>query len=389
MTDFNQIFERKGTNCVKHDMLTKVFGTEDVIPMWVADMDFQTPDCIMEAIAERCKHKTLGYTFASESYYNTMICWLKKHYDIEAQSPEIHFIPGIVAGIAFCINALTKLNDKILINTPVYPPFINLPIKNGRTLVTNKLKIVNGILTMDFEDLEAKAKGCKLMILSNPHNPGGTVWSKEDLKKIADICERNKVIVISDEIHADLTLPGYEHHSFASVSTSAQNISITFIAPSKTFNIAGLGSSICYIHNKEIRETFWNFLNNNEIANGNIFAYIGAEAAFKYGEEWLCQLKNYLLSNVNFLRDFITTKMDCIKVVYPQASYLAWLDFRALNMEHKDLVAFLINKAKVGLNSGVEFGGRDYEGFMRMNIGCPQQTLEKALNNIYKAINKL
>ncbi|MBR5783664.1 MAG: pyridoxal phosphate-dependent aminotransferase [Bacteroidales bacterium] len=386
--NFDEIIERKGTSSVKHDMMNRDFGRNDLLPMWVADMDFRSPDFVMDAIRKRCEHEVLGYTYGSRSYFEAIINWFANHYDIKAEKEELHYIPGIVAGIAFAIQSFTNVGDSILITTPVYPPFVHLPLSNARNLVCSPLSIKNGRFEIDFSDLEEKAKGCKLMILSNPHNPAGTIWSKEELKKIADICAANNCVVISDEIHADLTLNGRKHTSFSTVSEMARDISITFIAPSKTFNIPGLGSSVCYIHNEDIRNTYFGFLEGYEVANGNVFAYIGAEAAFREGEEWLKQLKVYLQKNVDFLEAYLSQNMPKIKVVLPEASYLAWLDFNAYNMEHNEIKSKLINDAKVALNDGTQFGGKDYEGCFRINIGCPQSILKLALDRIYETFGR-
>ena len=380
--NFDEVFPRKGSASVKHDLMKPFFGTDDLLPMWVADMDFKAPECVLDAIRKRCDQGFLGYTFGDESYFGAVIDWFAKHYSVDAKRHELHYIPVIVVGIAFCIQAFTKPGDKILVNTPVYPPFVNLPVNNGRELVTNKLKLENGRFAIDFDDLEQKAKGCKMMLLSNPHNPGGTVWSKADLQRVVEICKRNGVLVISDEIHADLTLPNYKHTSFTTVSDDAKSNSITFIAPSKTFNIAGLSSSVAYIPEKAIRDTYFDYLEASEFANGNIFAYIGAEAAFRHGEEWLAQLKDYLVENIAFADEFFKKNMPAVKAVLPEASYLLWLDFNGLGLSHEELQDRLINKAKVALNSGLTFGGKDYAGFFRMNIGCPRSILNEALERI-------
>lgn len=385
--NFDEVFPRKGSASVKHDLMKPFFGTDDLLPMWVADMDFKAPECVLDAIRKRCDQGFLGYTFGDESYFGAVIDWLFRHYSVQAKRNELHYIPGIVVGIAFCIQAFTKQGDRILVNTPVYPPFVNLPVNNARELVTNKLKLVNGRFEIDFDDLEQKAKGCKMMLLSNPHNPGGTVWSKADLQRFAEICRRNGVLVISDEIHADLTLPNYKHTSFSTVSDDAHCNSITFIAPSKTFNIAGLSSSVAYIPEKSVRDRYFEYLEASEFANGNIFAYIGAEAAFRYGEEWLAHLKDYLVENIAFADEFIKKNMPLVKAVLPEASYLLWLDFNGLGLSHEELQDRLINKAKVALNSGLTFGGNDYAGFFRMNIGCPRSILKEALERIAMAFD--
>lgn len=383
--NFDEIIARRGTSCVKHDMLNEVFGTDDLLPMWVADMDFKTPDFIVNAVKERCNHEVFGYTFAPEHYKMAVLNWMQKHYHIETKWKNIHFIPGIVQGIAFVLQAFTNPGDNVLITTPVYPPFINVPHRSGRRFVSSSLKTVDGRFTFDFADLEEKAKLCKVMILANPHNPGGTVWTKEELQQVATICKRHNVLVIADEIHADLTLPGHKHTSFTTVSDEALHNSITFIAPSKTFNMAGLASSICYVPDPDIKKQFFGFLDANELSLGTLFAYVAADAAFSKGEDWLQQLLSYLQGNIDFTEDYLKTNLPQITMMKPQASFLLWMDFRALVLPHKELVDFLITQAKVGLNSGIDYGP-DGEGFMRMNIGTPRANIEEALRRIHDAL---
>ena len=380
--NFDEIIERRGTDCFKWDALKTFFGREDVTPMWVADMDFRSPDFVMEAIRKRCEHEVLGYTMPSKGYWQAVTSWLEKHYNIKTTKENLHFIPGIVAGISYALLCLTQPGDKVLVTTPVYPPFLNLPKESGRTLVCSPLKIVDGRFAIDFDDFVRKAKGCKLFIMSNPHNPAGTVWGAEVLQHIAEICEQHKVIVISDEIHADLTLPGHTHVSYSSVS----NKGITFMAPSKTFNIAGLGSSVCYIADETLRKRFFGWLDALGVAGGNIFAFTAAEAAFAHGEDWLRQMLEYLSENVKTLEQFLTERMPKVKAVLPEASYLAWLDFSDYGYSHKELADKLLNEAKVALNDGTTFGGKDYECCFRLNLGCPKSMLLDALERIAAAI---
>ena len=380
--DFDEIIPRKGTNCVKHDALQQFFGSDDLLPMWVADMDFRSPDFVMEALRRRCEHEVLGYPTAPDSYWHAVIDWLRRHYHITALRDELHFIPGIVAGIAFVLQAMTHPGDGILVTTPVYPPFLTLPKNGQRQLVCSPLKVVDGRFAIDFDDFEWRARQSRWLVLSNPHNPGGTVWDKETLSRIADICYRNNVNVISDEIHADMTLPPHQHTSFSTVSDNARNISITFIAPSKTFNIAGLGSSVCYCPNEQLRQRFFGYLDGYGLAGGDIFAYVGAEAAYSHGEEWLQQLLAYLKGNVDCLRTFLAERLPQVKVVLPEASYLAWLDFSAMGLDHEEIRSRLLQRARVALNDGTTFGGNDYRGCFRINLGCPRATLLEALERI-------
>ena len=380
--DFDEIIPRKGTNCVKHDALQQFFGSDDLLPMWVADMDFRSPDFVMEALRRRCEHEVLGYPTAPDSYWHAVIDWLRRHYHITALRDELHFIPGIVAGIAFVLQAMTHPGDGILVTTPVYPPFLTLPKNGQRQLVCSPLKVVDGRFAIDFDDFEWRARQSRWLVLSNPHNPGGTVWDKETLSRIADICYRNNVNVISDEIHADMTLPPHQHISFSTVSDNARNISITFIAPSKTFYIAGLGSSVCYCPNEQLRQRFFGYLDGYGLAGGDIFAYVGAEAAYSHGEEWLQQLLAYLKGNVDCLRTFLAERLPQVKVVLPEASYLAWLDFSAMGLDHEEIRNRLLQRARVALNDGTTFGGNDYRGCFRINLGCPRATLLEALERI-------
>ena len=380
--NFDEIIERRGTDCFKWDALKAMYGREDVSPMWVADMDFRSPDFVMEAIRKRCEHEVLGYTMPSKEYWQAVTSWLEKHYNIKTTKENLHFIPGIVAGISYALLCLTQPGDTVLVTIPVYPPFLNLPKESGRTLVCSPLKIVDGRFAIDFDDFEHKIAGCKLFIMSNPHNPAGTVWGAEVLRKIADICEQHHVIVISDEIHADLTLPGHTHVSYSSVSSKG----ITFMAPSKTFNIAGLGSSVCYIADETLRKRFFGWLDALGVAGGNIFAFTAAEAAFAHGEEWLNQMLHYLSENVKTLEQFLKEHMPKVKAVLPEASYLAWLDFSDYGYSHKELADKLLNEAKVALNDGTTFGGKDYECCFRLNLGCPKSMMLDALERIAAAI---
>ncbi|MBQ6069778.1 MAG: PatB family C-S lyase [Bacteroidales bacterium] len=384
--NFDEPISRKGTNCIKHDALQQFFGSDDLLPMWVADMDFRSPDFVINALRHRLDHEVLGYPTAPDSYWQAVTHWMRSHYSIQADRAQLHFIPGIVAGIAFVLQAMTNPGDGILVTTPVYPPFLNLPQNGHRQLVCSPLKVVEGRFVIDFDDFEWRAHQCRWLILSNPHNPGGTVWDHGTLSRIADICYRNNVNVISDEIHADLTLPPHQHISFSTVSPTARDISITFLAPSKTFNIAGLSSSVCYCPNEQLRQRFFGYLDGYGLAGGDIFAYVGAEAAFAQGDEWLRQLLQYLQGNVDTLRAFLAHRLPQVRAILPEASYLAWLDFSPLGLDHDQLLFRLLNRAHVALNDGTTFGGNDYRCCFRLNLGCPRATLLDALNRIADAL---
>lgn len=380
--NFDEIVERKGTHCVKHDGMEPFFGRNDLLPMWVADMDFRSPDFVVEALKARCGHEVFGYPVAHEGYWDAVINWLKNHYSIDAKREELHFIPGIVAGISFVLQAMSQPGDGILVTTPVYPPFLSLPRYGKRQLNCSPLRVVKGRFEIDFDDFEQRAKESRWLILSNPHNPGGTLWGKETLCRVAEICGRYGVRVISDEIHADMALAGRRHVSFSTVSQQAADISITFMAPSKTFNIAGLSSSVCYCPNKETRDAFFGYLDGYGVANGDIFAYVGAEAAFREGEEWLRQMLEYLQGNVEFLQQFLSERLPRVRAVLPEASYLAWLDFGDMGCSHEQLRDRLANEAHVALNDGTSFGGEDYRNCFRINLGCTRAVLREALERI-------
>lgn len=395
--NFDEVVERRGTDCFKWDALPEMYGRDDLTPMWVADMDFRSPDFVMEALRSRCRHEVLGYTMPSRGFWQAVTNWLQKHYDIETGKEELHFIPGIVAGIAYALLCFTEPGDKVLVTTPVYPPFLNLPKVIRREVVCSPLKIEkvcsagkdSNRFAIDFEDFERKAEGCKMFIMSNPHNPAGTVWGKEVLRRVAEICERKGVLVVSDEIHADLTLGRRRHVSYSTVSEEAKRHSLTFMAPSKTFNIAGLGSSVCYTADSELRRRFYGWLDGLGVAGGNIFAFTAAEAAFKEGEGWLREMLEYLESNVQTLDEYLRTRLAKVKAVLPEASYLAWLDFSAYGMSHGELRDRLINEARVAMNDGSTFGGKEFECCFRLNVGCPRAQLIDALNCIEKTVNKL
>ena len=380
--NFDEPIDRRGTDCFKWDALPAMYGRDDLTPMWVADMDFRSPDFVMDAIRSRCDHPVLGYTMPSDDYWKAVLGWLDRHYAIRASKEELHFIPGIVAGIAYALLALTQPGDKVMVTTPVYPPFLNLPRESGRTLVCSSLRIENSRFAIDFDDFEKKVADCKMFIMSNPHNPAGTVWGREVLERIAEICDRYGVLVISDEIHADLTLPPHKHVSYSTVSSNG----IMFMAPSKTFNIAGLGSSVCYIADEQLRKRFFGWLDALGVAGGNVFAFTAAEAAFANGDEWLVQMLDYLNGNVRALEQFVRERMPEVKAVLPEASYLAWLDFSTYGISHKELADRLVNEACVVLNDGTTFGGKAYECCFRINLGCPRNMLLECLERIVRCL---
>lgn len=383
--NFDEIVPREGTNCIKYDALERFFGSKDVLPLWVADMDFKTPDFIVDAIKKRAEHEIFGYTFRGDSYYNSIIGWMKRRHNWDIQKEWISFSPGVVAGLTFGIEAFSKPGDSVIVQPPVYFPFFDCVKGTKRKLIENPLKIENGRYTFDFEDLKAKIdKKTKLLLLCNPQNPGGTVFSKEELTELATICLENKIMVISDEIHSDLIFNGHKHIPFASLSDEiAQNCMVS-MAPSKTFNVAGFSSSIVIIPNKTKFARYERAIGVAHLYMGNIFGSVAMEAAYTQGDEWLGQMIVYLQENYKLLENFFKTKLPKVKVMNPEATYLIWLDFREYGMKNAELMKFTLERAKVGLNDGGRFGtGGD--GWLRINIGCPRSVLAEALERLEKA----
>lgn len=385
--NFDEIIDRKGTSCVKYDGLKNAYqGKENLIPLWVADMDFATPDFIVEALKKRCEHPVFGYTFDDDEYYESIQTWLDYKYHWKTEREWISYIPGIVKGIGLAVQCFTQPGDKVIIQPPVYHPFRLVPTRMGREVVYNPLKLEDGVYKMDFEQLESLIdKDCKMLILSNPHNPGGVVWEKEALVKLAQICSAHGILVISDEIHAEMTYPQFRHHPFATVSEEAAACSVTFMAPSKTFNIAGIVSSYALVPDSRIREKFYSFLEAGELNAGTIFAFTATKAAYTYGAEWLQQMRSYVIENVTFVDEYLKKNIPQIKVYRPQASFLVWLDCRELKLTQPELVQLFEDKAGLALNDGTMFG-KEGEGFMRLNIGCPRSILNQALESLKKAI---
>lgn len=385
--DFDKVMDRRGTGAVKTDALGKVYGKDDLIPLWVADMDFETPDFIVEALKDRLRHPVFGYTVVPEDYWPVVKKWIADRHGWETECEWMTFIPGIVKGIGMAINALLGKDDKVIIQPPVYHPFRLIPQKNGREVVFNPLRALpDGNYEMDFENLETVCdERCRMLILSNPHNPAGIVWPRETLERLAEFCHNRGIIVISDEIHCDMALFGHKHIPFASVSEKAAECSITFGAPSKTFNIAGIVSSYAVVPDPKLRERFFKWLEASEMNAPHLFAPIATMAAFRYGEEWRQQMLRYVEGNIVFIEDFCSKNIPQIKPLRPQASFLVWLDCRELNLTHDQLNDLFVNKAGLALNDGEMFspGG---EGFMRLNVGTSRAILEESMEHLLSAI---
>ena len=387
--NFDEIVSRENTDAFKYDARKLIFGSNHLIPMWVADMDFKTPDFIIDALKKRLNHEILGYSMRTDSFNQSLIEWMKKRHDWDIREDWITFSPGVVAGCTMSILAFTNVNDKVIVQPPVYFPFFTIVKASNRKLLFNRLILSDGRYTMDFDDLEKKAKdGAKMIIISNPHNPVGRVWTIEELSTLADIVIKYDMIVLSDEIHSDLIFEPGKHIPLAKVSPKISERLITAISPSKTFNIAGLSTSTLIIPDSSLMKKYDDVLETMHLRMGNIFGNIAFSEAYKEGEEWLTQLLVYLQQNIKFVGSFIQQNIPQIKLIQPGSTYLLWLDCRDMNMSNEELSDFFVKKAGLGLNSGIMFGAGG-EGFMRMNIAMPFSIIKEAMKKLKFAIDTL
>jgi cystathionine beta-lyase len=379
--DFNQLINREGTSSVKYDLREAIFGREDVIPMWVADMDFPVPPFVADAVRKRAEHPIYGYSIIPESYYQAIINWQKKRYGWEIEKDWILFSPGVVTGLNIIVQAMTEPGDQIIVQPPVYFPFFSSVNNNGRKLLYNQLIEKDGVYSIDFDDLEKKmAGGAKMLIICNPHNPVGRCWTKSELEQLAACSLRHGAILVSDEIHCDLVFKPYSHIPMATISEELLKNTITCIAPSKTFNLAGLFSSSIIIADEKLRKKFKTAEERTHLS-ANIFGITAAEAAYSEGEAWLEELMEYLKSNVELVARFLKENTPEISISPVEATYMLWLDFRKTGLPAKEVKRLLIEKAGIGLVEGPTFGpGGD--GFQRMNIACPKSILERALESL-------
>lgn len=387
--DFDEIIPRRGTNCLKFDLPE----VEDRTALWIADMDFRTPDFIIDAMRRRLDHPILGYSFICPSYFDAITKWVKELHGWEISKDWVRYIPGIVKGIGMVLCRFCNPGDKVIIMPPVYHPFSIVPEKNGLDVVRCPLIPVyddEGFLKtykMDFNALDSIIDSkTRVLILSNPHNPCGVCWPVEELKELAHICAKHNVLVISDEIHAEMALKGHTHYPFATVSEEAAHNSISFLAPSKTFNIAGVVSSYAIIPDDDIRKEFFSYLEANEFDNPTIMSAIATEAAYTHGREWRKQMLDYVQGNIDYVDEYLRKNIPQIHCVRPDASFLIWLDCRKLNLSQEQLVDTFLNKAKLFLNDGSMFGEQG-TGFMRMNVGCPRSILKSALESLAAAVS--
>lgn len=384
--DFDTVIDRHGSGAIKYDNLKETFGDSDLLPMWIADMDFAVSPDIVDSLNRRYAHPVYGYATVPDSYWDSIINWLRRRHGFEVKRDELIFIPGVVRGLAYTVNFFSSRGDKIIIQPPVYHPFKNVIEGNGRVAVRNPLIRTADGYAMDLEGLEevARRERPTMMILCNPHNPVGIQWSRETLAAVARIASKYNFKVVSDEIHGDLMLGGRSHIPFLDSCPEAREVGIMLGAPSKTFNIPGLVSSWCVIKNPALRTDFFHWMEVNEFSAPTFTATIGAEAAYNNAEPWLEQALAYIEANIDYTCDYLSRNLPLMKIVRPQASFLVWLDCRSLGLEQHELVERFINRAHLALNDGEMFG-EEGRGYMRLNVACPRSVLATALEHLTAA----
>jgi cystathionine beta-lyase len=386
--DFDAIIDRRGTNCEKWDDLERIFGTADVLPFWVADMDFAAAPGITAAIQAKAGHPVYGYHTKEESFFQAAMAWERHRHGWAIERDWLMNTPGVVSSLGAVVLALTAPGDKVVIQPPVYPPFFSCVTRNGRQVVENPLRERNGRWEMDLADLESKlGPDVKMFVLCSPHNPVGRVWTRDELLALGDVCLRHDVTIVADEIHCDLVFAGHRHVPFATLGPELAGRCVTFFSPSKTFNIAGTYTSLAVVSDPARREKYFGLLAGVGISAGNLFGLAAAEAAFATGEDWLDSLLPYLEANADLLTAFAGRELPGVSVTKPEGTYLAWLDFRERFADHTALKRFLIEDAKVGLNDGLTFG-RQGKGFARFNFACPRKLMLEGLERIAAALRR-
>ncbi|MCQ4923091.1 pyridoxal phosphate-dependent aminotransferase [Tissierella carlieri] len=378
--NFDEVVDRKSSNSIKWS------GNDDLLPMWIADMDFKVADEILEAMKKTIDHGIIGYDDRPDSFYEAIIQWARTRYNWEIKKEWLVFTPGVVSGLSISVNAFSKEGDKVIIQPPVYPPFYSIIENNNRIVEENLLKNNGNRYEIDITDLENKIdEKTKMVIICNPHNPVGRVWKREELEVFGNLCVKNNIIMVSDDIHCDLVFKGHKYTPLASISDEFANNTITFMAPSKTFNIAGLFASVAIIPNEDLRKLYNEIIENMGIGHTNGLSIVGFEAAYKYGSSWFSEVLKYIEDNTDFAVDYISKNIPEVKVYKPEGTFLMWLDFSSLGKTSEEIDELLINKGKVQLNDGTAFGIGG-EGFFRLNIGCPRKVLEDGLKRIRKAV---
>jgi len=388
--NFQQVYNRKDTNSVKWDNLSEVFKADDIIPLWIADMDFKAPNEVNDAIIRRAKHGIYGYTMVNDKTKKLILNWLKNRHQWHVSKDVITFSPNVIMGLHHAIQSFTEQEDKIMIQTPVYTPFFNIIKNNKRHMIENPLIYENHTYKIDFNLFEEQLKqGVKAFIMCSPHNPVGRVWKKSELTKIAELCVKYNVLILSDEIHADLVFEGNKHIPIASLSEEIAHQTITFMSPTKTFNLAGLQASYMIVYDKKKQSKMQQALTNSGAGMLNTMGLTALESAYEYGESWLNELMKVINHNKRVVENVIKNKLnDKLSVVASEGTYLLWIDCQQLQMDDHQLQQFMVEKAKVGLNRGISYG-KDGSQFMRMNIACPTKTVEQAMEQIVSAIRLL
>ncbi len=385
--DFDEIIDRTGTSCLKYDFAVERHRPADVLPLWVADMDFATAPAIRESLAQAATYGIYGYSDPKEEYFQALQSWYDTHFSWHIQGEWTVITPGVVFALAAAIRAFTKEGDGVLLQQPVYYPFTEVIRDNNRVPVDSPLVLSDGHYTMDFEDLEQKIRDhhIRLFLFCSPHNPVGRVWTKEELLRLGDICKKYDVLIVSDEIHSDFVWEGHTHHVLASLSQDLADRTIVCTAPTKTFNLAGLQISNILIPNETLRRAFRHAVDQAGYSQANLMGLVACKAAYTQGEEWYQQLKLYLQDNVAFVRSYLEEKLPQLHMIEPEGTYLVWIDFRSLQLSEEALEELIVHKARLWLDSGAIFG-KAGAGFERINVACPRATLKKALDQLYAAI---
>lgn len=382
--NFDRVINREATASLKYDARQDVFGRADVIPLWVADMDFAAPLAVSHALAERAAHPIYGYTSYPDSLYESLISWLKRRHDWDVKRDWIVMCPGVVPSLHAAVMAFAKPGESVIVQPPVYFPFFSAVTNTGRQLVENQLRLENNHYTIDFDHLEQCAANARMLLLCSPHNPVGRVWRKDELERLLQIADKHDLVIFSDEIHADLIYPDCKHHMLATLSDYPNNI-VTAVAPSKTFNIPGLNLSALIIPDAANRKAVTAAFDTMHVSAANPFSIVAFEAAYREGEAWLDALLAYLKETHDFVTGYLTANLPQIYLIAPEGTYLLWLDCRALGMNDAQLKHFFVHEAGIGLSAGTLFGEAG-SGFTRMNIGAPRSVIANALDNIVKAL---